>query len=414
MLDAALGKLVGTRTLVSYRSSVSPSVSGSVMLIRNSPSCLEALNIPGLDQRFQLTYLKDTAQPECQTVEWAGWSCAGQILIIWTTCEKLLVGVHEPNMGSLLAMHRIENGHFDSFNRDNASPAPHHPFLALAFREAGTEEEEDEGVPRPGHNAAVLDLRTGRLHPVVYGGDSESSQCWARWEWAPSGHAVAFEETSHSRSSDKSLTIWHAPSASIVYTARGQSDTRVRWSPDGEVCALVKNAEIVHVLHLGLNGPAPSPAELYMEERFRPEYPDQTYPLGTQASFSVSPCSTRLIACGLNLPVPSLIEHWKLSTQEGCYDYEPVACPAVPLKGRRPVVAWYPGVPSACIYAVIVGQTCVQIMSGRHNRPLATWPVFSKGHAGSGPQEPVYTLSWSPDGQQLACRGPERLATFQF
>ncbi|KAK9832392.1 hypothetical protein WJX74_008763 [Apatococcus lobatus] len=416
ILDVASWRLVANRRLALYRDSVLPAIRGSTLLFRDSTSCLQALNIPSLEQKFQLNYQQDTLQPECQTVEWAGWSYSGQILIIWTTCDKLLVAIHEPCHGSLQAMYRIENGQFEHFNRDNVSPAPLHPFLALAYREVGTdeEEEEEEVLPRPGHHAAVLDLRSGLLHPVVYGGDSESCQCWARWEWAPSGLAAAFEETTQTSCSDKSLHIWHAPSKSIVYAARGQCNTEVRWSPDGKVCVLVKNADIVHVLHLHPTSQTPSPAELYLEERSRPEYPDQTYPAGTRAVVSISPCATRLIACGLNIPAPSRIEHWKLSLNEGCYDWEPVACPATALKGRRPVMAWWPGVRSACLYAVIVGQSTVQIMSGRGNRPLAAWPVFTEGHDGSGPPEPVYTLSWSPDGQKLACRGPERLAIFRF
>ena len=412
VLDVALGKLSSTRMLKSYRSTTPPSVRGSTLLLRDSSSCVEALNISSLDAKFQLTYQKESLQPECQTVEWAGWSSSGQILIIWSTCDQLLVAVHEHHSGSLQAMHRIENGHFERFNRDNVSPAPHHPFLAVAYREAGTDDEDDDyEIPRPGHQAAILCLATGQLHPVVYGGDSESLQCWASWDWAPSGLAVVFRETSSGEPHNLALHIWHAPSASTVYSARGQCETLVKWSPNGRVCALVKGGEIEHVLHLYPTATKPAPAELYLEERHRPDYSDQPSRPGAQNVYSISPCSTRLVACGGNLPVPSRIEHWKLALTEGCFDYEPVTPPLIALESRRPVVAWYP---SACIYAVVVGHTTVQIICGRSSKPLASWPVFDDGHDGSGPQEPVYALSWSPDGQKLVCRGPERLAIFQF
>ena len=154
-----------------------------------------------------------------------------------------------------------------------------------------------------------------------------------------------------------------------------------------------------------------SPAELYMEELPSPVLPYKPFIPMVSWVMTFSPCSRFFLRCGRNSPFPTDVDQWTLLPHQGAFKYN-VVSQGVQLEGKRPIVAWYPSGPSSGVYALLLDGTHVQIMSCPKARQLASWGTFEQKPQGIDHR--LNMLSWSPDGQSLACQGPERLALFRF
>ena len=104
--------------------------------------------------------------------EWEGWTSTDQPIVVSrsTIDRQLSIVVYNPDTGQPQVVHQVEQGEFEPLQDWHAAVSPRTPLLALAYCEPVIREEDawNENL-RPSHNAVVVDLVTGRLHPVVDG-----------------------------------------------------------------------------------------------------------------------------------------------------------------------------------------------------------------------------------------------------
>ena len=387
---------------------------------------------------YEMPSLRETCRPACPAtllkqdptahLDWLGWSSADQLVAIWHSKACVRVAVYNSHDGRLEAQHDTA-GCWACIKQHDAAAAPQQPFLAFAVQEVpghGMQGDDHQaGYECPGQSAYVLHLTNGQTSVFVLSGEV-GHPVKVFWSWSPTGQALAMTENVRGYGT---VLVWHLPTRTALLETDCIPD-EVVWSSDGTLCAIRSSYGCEHVLQLDGAHAVPD-----LEDRshmFTPAGPAWS----AKSTLTISPCSTRLVHAGANLPRPTHIEQWRLAPREGFFSRQPVTGSAAVLGRGPPAVAWYPSLGAACAYVVAYdgSDECnVHLMRGADATQIAAWTVHGRARCANGKgyefceqclyclpgstphlAVPFKSVMWSPDGMRLAAQRGWLLTVLNF
>ena len=228
-------------------------------------------------------------------IDWLGWSCSDQLVVIWHSKACVCVAIHSSHDGRLEAQHKAA-GCWACVTEPQVAPAPRQPFLAFALQDHTRHEYECQS----GH---VLTLRTGHTSTFDFGRHVKG-QFKVIWSWSPNDQVLAMAKDTRTDPPfgwSGSLLVWHLPTKMVLHETEGPG--LPVWSADGEICAIaLSDSDLEGILRL-----SGEHVGLHLEDSSQNVMPAETTGRG-MAFFSISPCSTRLVRCGPDGPQPMHLE----------------------------------------------------------------------------------------------------------
>lgn len=433
-LNTQTGHVVASRVLHLDRKDNGPSralkasPNGQWLVPLQSSTVVVVLSLPSLTEAGRFSF-RMSHEGAAGYADWVGWTSLSQLIIVSRTAHALLVSVHSPCDGALLASHRVASGCFERLGSNNVAASPHHPYLAMTFRY-----DPQTALSRltPGMREAlfgplqgaeqaqarreallqadikfwtlVLDLgsRNRSVYPVAHGRCFYPAEWWLHLAWAPDGLTVACEKR---RGHCTDLSFWHGPSASVIGSYERCGIYDVVWSPDGKFCALTSGCSIRAMLHLDSANGSGAVGEMCLES-YRASLP-RMHNFEHRECFSFSPCSRRFLYWGKlsGRPAASVrMLQWSIDPVQGIVPPEEVMDRFCCEELQQIGCTWLSSPSAACLYVVMLRSGLVHFMSGLHSPQASPYATLNVKEAWPGDHEsPRFHFAVSHDGLTLCC-----------
>ena len=417
-----------------------PSPNGKQLIPVQTSSDIAVLSLPSLTPAYTIpsTFSHEGATGQA---DWVGWTSLSQPILVGRTANALLVSVHSAHDGALLVTYTIASGCFDRLRDKNVAASPHHPFLAMTYRQdpqkayqrltprllgalhydvvlEGVEQEAavEEAILQADirYWTIVLDMSTGSVHFVAHARCLDPTNWRPSLGWAPDGLTVACSGGDYDN-----LNVWHGPSASVIGTFKALNVNNVLWSPRGKFCALMLGNSISAMLHLDSANGVVAVSEMCLDS-YKASLPDSIF-LERKECFDFSPCSRRLLYWGkLSRDPASSVRmlQWSIDPVQGIFPPEEVMNRYPPVELEPTGCTWLSSLPAACLYMVTLRSGLVHLMSGLERPQADPLVTLNIKQAWPSCHQTSFFRNYivSPDGLILLCCNAvqSEIAIFRF